>query len=935
MDRAAKKSRDTAKALDAMVIAAGAAAVAFVGASVAMAMQSAKSMDEMRKLAQATGLSVESLSTLTYVASQNALEQQTLVNALGRLTKGMSDAVAGTGDAKKAFDALGISVQDANGRLRASDEVLIDLAEEISKLEDGTQKTALAIQVFGRSGAQLVPLLNNGRQGIKDLADEARRFGVVLNTDVAKNAERFNDNLTRLATVQQGLAWELTGALLPAMESVTDFLVKFSSETVDLSSKIETALKVAGNTAVAVAAIFAGRLAGSITASAASWVTATAGAASYQAQLARLSAVVTGTSAAMATMSGVATGAMVALTRAATLLSGVLGGPVGLLVTAGILATTWLTMGSNARLAASGIDAMTSSLDELTAAQLRSVRHKLAAELDELREEARKAGAQVSWLESLVSDYGATSTNVTQAIDHQAAAHDSAAQSAEKVKDRLAEVDAALSDIASGFRSATGAAQGLNDELNGTNEAGKKYLERLRDMALMAGATTEVEKLNRLIKAGSHTFEDGGEEARKLAAHIDQMSASMRVGSQAAKDYATSLKSLLDAHLPENKALEDLHKNLSLLNDARKAGKVSLEDYDRALQSINLAYANSLESTKQQIEMERVLHDLRLQQSVTQMQFMRDLESFGQGDRVRELNADLAKIEDRYRSIIEQRRNSPLGLSDSELAQIQASLETELQMVRDYHEKKLAIQGDWALGAKDALINYADEAANIYESLGQTVSSAFKGMEDALVEFTRTGKLDFKSLADSIISDMVRIAIQQNVTGPLAGAFSSAIGGMFGGGLNIGAGAVSAGAGVSMASLSSGSGASWGAMLSLDSGGYTGDAPVDRFAGFVHGQEGVLNAQEIRALGGEAGFNALRRAIRGGGNAIGGMGGRPSLPSLPAMNQQNQQPQVVIHSTLNAAPGTDVAALEVAMEQNNAELEYRIIEGLKRGRYGV
>ncbi|MFT2242700.1 phage tail tape measure C-terminal domain-containing protein, partial [Klebsiella pneumoniae] len=89
-------------------------------------------------------------------------------------------------------------------------------------------------------------------------------------------------------------------------------------------------------------------------------------------------------------------------------------------------------------------------------------------------------------------------------------------------------------------------------------------------------------------------------------------------------------------------------------------------------------------------------------------------------------------------------------------------------IVREYHDKKLALQGDWALGAKDALINYADEAANVYQSMGDMVGNAFKEMEDALTSFVTTGKMDFKSLADSIIKDMIRIAIQQSITGPLA-----------------------------------------------------------------------------------------------------------------------------------------------------------------------
>lgn len=349
---------------------------------------------------------------------------------------------------------------------------------------------------------------------------------------------------------------------------------------------------------------------------------------------------------------------------------------------------------------------------------------------------------------------------------------------------------------------------------------------------------------------------------------------STKGGAKAVNDYAAAMKSLLDTHLPENKALEDLKKNLSLLSDARKAGKVSVEDYDKALKSINETYANSLESTKKQIEMERILGDLREQRSVSQIQFMRELESFGQGDRVRELNADLAKVEDRYRSLIEARRNSAQGLSDSDLAAIKASQEKELAMVREFHDKKLAIQGDWKLGALDTLRNYADEAANVYDSIGNAMGNVFTGMEDALTQFVTKGKMDFKSLADSIIQDMVRIVIQQSITGPLAGM----MGGWFGGGVPDN---------------------SYAPVHGFSLGGYTGDGGKYEPAGIVHKGEGVLSADEIRAIGGEAGFNALRQSImQGRGHAAGGMASKPVLLPMSAGNHQS-----AVNITVNVSSG--------------------------------
>src|SRR5690625_1272255 len=298
MDAAARKARSTsqefektAKQLDKMVLAVGAAGVAFVASMATVAVSTSKTMDEMRKMAQATGLSVEALSALAYVANQSGLEQQTLVNAMGRLSKGISDAARDTGDAKRAFDTLGISIKDASGSLRDADQVLIDFAEEISKLPDGTQKTALAMQVFGRAGAQLVPFLNNGRDGIKELSDEARRFGIVLDTDVAKQAERFNDNLTRLGAVKQGLTFTITEALLPAMERVTEAMVGFARDGAPAAEQVEKALKAVEVAAVALAGVYISRLTAAAITNTAAFIASRVEALRYQAALARMAGV--------------------------------------------------------------------------------------------------------------------------------------------------------------------------------------------------------------------------------------------------------------------------------------------------------------------------------------------------------------------------------------------------------------------------------------------------------------------------------------------------------------------------------------------------------------------------------------------------------------------------------------------------------------------
>src|SRR5690606_1874521 len=273
---------------------------------------------------------------------------------------------------------------------------------------------------------------------------------------------------------------------------------------------------------------------------------------------------------------------------------------------------------------------------------------------------------------------------------------------------------------------------------------------------IIAGLKTQRQQLDALVSAGKLVFSDADlDAARRAADIIDAAKGSGSTKSDPGTDYLKEIRERI-ALLGKETELEQL---------LARIGAGSIKFRTAAQRELAEQLAKQHDDTQRQIELEEVLRDLREQQTTTQMQFFRELEAFGQGERVRQLNADLAKVEDRYRSIIDARRNSPLGLSDEELAQIRASLEIELEMVREFHEQKLALQKDWTLGALDALTNYADEAANVYDSVGRLASNAFKGMEDSLVEFVRTGKLEFRDLADSIISDMIRIAVQQSITG--------------------------------------------------------------------------------------------------------------------------------------------------------------------------
>lgn len=203
--------------------AVAAAGVAAAGALALAVKNAADHADNLSKTAQKIGVTTEALSRLEWAAKLSDVSLEQLSGGLTRLSKNMMDVATGsTGPAAIAFEALGIRVTDAAGQLRASDQVFADVAEKFARMEDGATKTAIAVALFGRAGAEMIPLLNAGKQGLADMAAESDRLGQTISTETGKAAEEFNDSLTRLGAVMSGAANQALESLAPAMKTVAD-----------------------------------------------------------------------------------------------------------------------------------------------------------------------------------------------------------------------------------------------------------------------------------------------------------------------------------------------------------------------------------------------------------------------------------------------------------------------------------------------------------------------------------------------------------------------------------------------------------------------------------------------------------------------------------------------------------------------------------------
>lgn len=190
-------------------------------------------VDATGKLAQKIGVSVKEFSALSYAAEISDVSMEQLGSSLLKLSRNMVAAAGPNGSEKlkAAFSALKINIENTDGSLRSSTDVLGDLADRFSNFKDGPEKAALAIQLFGRSGAQLIPFLNAGREAIENLKDEARRLGVVFDEEAAKAADELNDNLGRMKFVALGASAAIVNDLAPGINELVKNFRLASAET--------------------------------------------------------------------------------------------------------------------------------------------------------------------------------------------------------------------------------------------------------------------------------------------------------------------------------------------------------------------------------------------------------------------------------------------------------------------------------------------------------------------------------------------------------------------------------------------------------------------------------------------------------------------------------------------------------------------------------
>lgn len=227
-------------------VSAAAVAISVASASIAASVKSAiDTGDSFNKLSQKTGIAVESLSALAYAGTLSDVSIEALATGIKKLSVNMNEAAVSTsGKAAEAFKALGVSVKDSGGALRASESVLADIADQFAGMKDGAGKTALAVALFGKAGADLIPFLNQGSKGIAELTAEAEKLGLIMTGKTAKAAEEFNDNIKKLSLSTAALGRSITADLIGPLAEYTRLMVEARKAGVGLIGSIAVGMRL-------------------------------------------------------------------------------------------------------------------------------------------------------------------------------------------------------------------------------------------------------------------------------------------------------------------------------------------------------------------------------------------------------------------------------------------------------------------------------------------------------------------------------------------------------------------------------------------------------------------------------------------------------------------------------------------------------------------
>lgn len=243
---------EVGKAFGSAVAAIGAAAVAAGSALVAMTVAASDTADELLTQAAATRQTTEDLQKYAYAANFVDVSMDTLTGSMQKNIKAMDSARSGTGSAAEAYAKLGISVTNADGTLRNSNEVYWEVIDALRTVENETERDVLAMDILGKSASDLNTVINAGSEAFKAYGEEAERMGAVMSDQQIAALGAFNDKLQQVKAGLGGLKNTAALIALPFLDTLAgdgvNILAQFSKGIQECNGDITKMGDVVGST---------------------------------------------------------------------------------------------------------------------------------------------------------------------------------------------------------------------------------------------------------------------------------------------------------------------------------------------------------------------------------------------------------------------------------------------------------------------------------------------------------------------------------------------------------------------------------------------------------------------------------------------------------------------------------------------------------------
>ena len=236
---------------------AGAAMTALGGIIVAVAAKAVKDFarmgDEVHKMSLRTGVATEALSKFKYAAELGGASLGDVEKAIKRMAATIYDAEEGLSTSVDAMNNLGVSIKDLQGL--SPEDQFMKLAGALAAIEDSSVRAALAQRIFGRAGTTLLPMLEDGTEGLREMMAEAEKFAPIFGKDAAEAAAKLTDTLTQLKGTLDKIKMSLAAKLVPVLTSFLEKLRDTIGKVGDWTEKNPELTKTIALMAVALGGI--------------------------------------------------------------------------------------------------------------------------------------------------------------------------------------------------------------------------------------------------------------------------------------------------------------------------------------------------------------------------------------------------------------------------------------------------------------------------------------------------------------------------------------------------------------------------------------------------------------------------------------------------------------------------------------------------------